>query len=177
MKKSLAIMAAILLATGVGPARAETFTGAISTDWHTGGNWSGGRVPNLTGVNGANITNGRTADVTRDTAFHGDFDMSNATVNILNGAHLAFHSNSWWGRPGTYSRINIIDSTLDQAFGANAHFGMGNNGTAEMTLDNGVFINNDTIKNGNDNSRMIINMLNDSVIQGSMLYLRHENPS
>jgi len=177
MKKSLAIMVAILLATGVGPARAETFTGAISTDWHTGGNWSGGRVPNLTGVNGANITNGRTADVTRDTAFHGDFDMSNATVNILNGAHLAFHSNSWWGRPGTYSRINIIDSTLDQAFGANAHFGMGNNGTAEMTLDNGLFINNDTIKNGNDNSRMIINMLNDSVIDGSMLYLRHENPS
>jgi len=177
MKKLLTTMAISLLLASAVSIRAETFTGAISTDWHTGSNWSGGRVPNLTGVNGANITNGRTAAVTRDTAFHGDFDMSNGTVNILNGARLSFHSNAWWGRPGTYSRINIIDSTLDQAFGANAHFGMGNNGTAEMTLDNGVFINNDTIKNGNDNSRMIINMLNDSVIQGSMLYLRHENPS
>ena len=177
MKRLLAIMLGTLLAVGSGSAPAETFTGRISTDWHTGANWSGGRVPNLTGVNGANITNGRTADVSRDTGFHGDFDMSNATVNILDGARLSFHSNSWWGRPGTYSRINIIDSTLDQAFGANAHFGMGTNGTAEMTLDNGVFINSDTIKNGNDNSRMIINMLNDSVIDGSMLYLRHENPS
>ena len=177
MKKVLTILMTALLFTGIGAALAETFTGSLGTDWHSGSNWSGGRVPNLTGVNGANITNGRTADVTRDTAFHGDFDMSNATVNILNGARLSFHSNSWWGRPGTYSRINIIDSTLDQAFGANAHFGMGNNGTAEMTLDNGVFINNDTIKNGNDNSRMIINMLNDSLIDGSMLYLRHENPS
>ena len=177
MKKLLAIMVGALLAVGSGSTWAETFTGAISTDWHTGGNWSGGRVPNLTGVNGANITNGRTADVTRDTAFHGDFDMSNATVNITNGAQLTFHSNSWWGRPGTYSRINIIDATLSQAFGANSHFGMGNNGTAEMTLDNGVFLNSDTIKNGNDNSRMIINMLNDSLIDGSMLYLRHENPS
>ena len=167
----------ILALVFCGSIQAETFTGRISTDWHNGGNWSGGQVPNLSGVNGANITNGRTADVTRDTGFHGDFDMSNATVNIRNGARLTFHSNSWWGRPGTYSRINIIDSTLSQAFGANAHFGMGNGGTAEMTLDNGVFINNDTIKNGNNNSRMIINMLNDSLIDGSMLYLRHENPS
>ena len=177
MKKLLVILTSTLLVASAVSIRADTFTGRISTDWHTGGNWSGGQVPNLTGVNGANIINGRTADVTRDTAFHGDFDMSSATVNITNDAHLTFHSNSWWGRPGTYSRINITGATLEQAFGANAHFGMGNGGTAEMTLDDGVFLNSDTIKNGSDNSRMIINMLNDSLIDGSMLYLRHENPS
>ena len=82
MKKLLTTMAISLLLVSAVSIRAETFTGAISTDWHTGSNWSGGRVPNLTGVNGANITNGRTAAVIRDTAFHGDFDMSNGTASM-----------------------------------------------------------------------------------------------
>jgi autotransporter-associated beta strand protein len=77
---SLVTMA--LAAVSLSAASAADWTGIISTDWNTGGNWSGGSVP--TGQN-AIINNGASGNIATISA---DISVTPNDIDVRNGSRL-----------------------------------------------------------------------------------------
>ena len=162
---------------GPSSAWAANFTGAIDNDWHKGGNWSTGIVPN--GGGGVFINSGKTADVTQTTAFNGGFEIDhNATINIKNGATLTqTGDNQWWGRPNDTWMINITEGATLTNTNGNAHFGTGTNSTSTVNLDNGTWNHFDQIKSNSTGNKWYTNMANGSMINAAHFWLRNDNAS
>lgn len=95
-------------------AAAYTWTGATSTDWNTGSNWSGGVVP--TSIDDATIPSGLTryplVSTTTATA-HNVANNSGSTLTVADGATLTLTGNLV--NNGTFSAVNNATIALTGA--------------------------------------------------------------
>jgi len=131
------------LATVPPTARAgtSTFTGAVSNDYETSGNWSTGSVPNTAGGDTAVIGNG--SAVSYDpTAGAGDYILANGgTLQVTNGSWTQTAGIAWIqiGQGGGNGHLLVDGGNFDQGTASNFNVsGTGNtvtvsSGTANFT--------------------------------------------
>ena len=126
----LAVIGAVSLAL---PAHAQIFTGTISNDYGTAGNWSTNTVPNLTTGATALINNG--SAVTYNPG--GDFVIdNNSTLEISNGSWTQINSNNWIQLAGN-GTILVDGGTFNQGSAGNNPFNISNTGNS-FTITSGA---------------------------------------
>jgi fibronectin-binding autotransporter adhesin len=109
----LAVAITACVALGSSAATAADWTGTISTDWNTPGNWSGGTVP--TGENAVvNNTSGNIATITADLAATPNDIVATGGGRIDHIAGTAATGGGSWmfvGQDSTLSIYNLADTT------------------------------------------------------------------
>ena len=110
---------ALTAAIGISAASAADWTGTISTDWNTAGNWSGGAVP----TNGQNaiINNGASNNIATISA---DISATPSDIDVRNGSRLdhtagtAGTSGGAWmfvGQDNSAGTYNLADTSTGGA--------------------------------------------------------------
>ena len=109
----------------------QTWTGNVSDDWHTGGNWTGSAVPGVTSTTvtiPSTVTSGRWPKLS-----------ANATVGILTmnaGSQLDVNGNTLISQYGT----NITTATINDASGGSGLLQSGTQAyNANFSIQNSVF--------------------------------------
>jgi hypothetical protein len=136
MKKSYSKILGLALIGAAGlslPAHAQIFTGSISNDYGTAGNWSTNTVPNLTTGATAVINNGDA--VTYNPG--GDFVIdNNSTLEVSNGSWTQINTNNWIQLAGN-GNILVDGGTFNQGSAGNSPFNISNTGNT-FTITSGA---------------------------------------
>ena len=134
LSQSVQVLCAVFLAVSL-PAAAQvnTWTGSISNDYSTAGNWSAGSVPNLTTGITALINNGNAVTYNATTDF---LISNNSTLEISNGSWTQTGGNNWIQLQGN-GNILIDGGTFNQGTAGNNPFNISNSGNT-FTITSGA---------------------------------------
>lgn len=174
MKSKSLIFSSAILALSATSASAEIrWTGAVSNDWNTGGNWSNGVAPNPTGTNvdvvfnsaGLNpaITLSAITNIRSFYFFGGNYSLSPVASQILT-----------WSDGGGFAQLGSGTFSISNSITAAGNLAFNGTGTGTLTLS-GPITSNGNWDKFNQSDVSLTNSFTSTTTSGNALRVRAGN--